>query len=517
MLPADLWTPIRLAGVLLPFLVILILMAGFRRPAAVTGALGWCATLVLTLLLFGGDLPLILVSQAKALWMALDVLFIVWGALLFHAVCTEAGVVSALGGAISGSGASRGLQVIAIAWVFASFLQGAGGFGVPVVVTAPLLMAMGMPPIQAILLPAIGHAWAVTFGSLGASFQALMTATGLPAGVLAAPAALLLGIACLACGLLVGAMGLERAEFRRTVPWILMIAAGMGATQYLLATNGFWQVGALGAGLAGLILVYFAGRLQHRATPSRPPEQTRRMHAGLAGYGLLLVIIVAAKLIVPIRTALQAGAWQPSFPETVSGLGFTMPAEQGAAIAPLGHAGMLLMYSALGAGILFAAMGLFKREAAGGILRRWLRAGVPVSIGILAMVGISTLMSQTGMTLVLAEGVARLAGPAFPLVSPWIGAAGAFLTGSNTNSNLLFAPLQRRVAGRLGLPEAMLLGGQTAGGAVGSVLSPAKVLVGAGAAGGGTVEGAVLRRLIFPVSLILILVSLVLAALVVGG
>jgi hypothetical protein len=41
-------------------------------------------------------------------------------------------------------------------------------------------------------------------------------------------------------------------------------------------------------------------------------------------------------------------------------------------------------------------------------------------------------MEHAGMTHLLADGMVHMAGSAFPLVAPFIGALGAFMTGSNT-------------------------------------------------------------------------------------
>ncbi len=112
------------------------------------------------------------------------------------------------------------------------------------------------------------------------------------------------------------------------------------------------------------------------------------------------------------------------------------------------------------------------------------------------MVGLAAVMVQSGMTDTLARGLADGVGALFPLASPWIGALGAFVTGSNTNSNLLFAPLQRRTAAFLGLPEARMLAAQTAGGAIGSVVAPTKVVVGVSGTAGAVGEGEVIRRLL---------------------
>jgi lactate permease len=77
----------------------------------------------------------------------------------------------------------------------------------------------------------------------------------------------------------------------------------------------------------------------------------------------------------------------------------------------------------------------------------------------------------------LADGIARLAGQAFPLVSPFIGALGAFMTGSNTNSNVIFASLQQEAAAIVDVSPLVILGAQTAGASIGSVFAPAKIIV----------------------------------------
>jgi lactate permease len=94
------------------------------------------------------------------------------------------------------------------------------------------------------------------------------------------------------------------------------------------------------------------------------------------------------------------------------------------------------------------------------------------------MVGMAVTMEHAGMTHLLADGIARVAGPAFPLTAPFVGALGAFMTGSNTNSNVIFGDLQQSVAGLIGVSPLVILAAQTAGGAIGSAFAPAKVIVG---------------------------------------
>lgn len=73
------------------------------------------------------------------------------------------------------------------------------------------------------------------------------------------------------------------------------------------------------------------------------------------------------------------------------------------------------------------------------------------------------------------------------------GALGAFVTGSNTNSNVVFGMLQRRTAELLGLRAGHVLAAQNGGGAIGSVISPARLLVGARTVKMAGREGEILR------------------------
>ncbi|MCC7355472.1 MAG: L-lactate permease, partial [Anaerolineae bacterium] len=70
------------------------------------------------------------------------------------------------------------------------------------------------------------------------------------------------------------------------------------------------------------------------------------------------------------------------------------------------------------------------------------------------------------------------------------------MTGSNTNSNVVFVALQQQTAQLLGLPVSLILGAQTTGGSIGGMLAPARIIVGCSTAGLAGKEGLVLRRTI---------------------
>lgn len=105
------------------------------------------------------------------------------------------------------------------------------------------------------------------------------------------------------------------------------------------------------------------------------------------------------------------------------------------------------------------------------------------SLGVIAMVGVAAVMTTSGMTNLLARGLSQSISKTLYLLWRRLLACWSFLTGSNNNSNVLFGVLQMETARLLGLDVPLILAAQTAGGSLGSVMSPAKVIVGCSTVG----------------------------------
>jgi len=471
-----------------PILLVLLLMLGLRWKGTPAGLIGWLAALLVAGLRFGAGWEVLAWAQVRGLLLTLFVLYIIWGALLFYRVTDEAGAVAAIGAGLPRLTTDRALQALLLGWAFSAFLQGVGGFGVPVAVMGPLLVSLGFPPVAAVVIPSVGHSWAVTFGSLGSSFYALIAATGRPGEELAAPAALLLGLACLLCGAgTLWAAGGPRTLLRGLPP-LLLIGLSMAGTQYLVVTHGLWAIGAMCGGLAGLGVgvLWARWRERRREHPNQPASTSAEtgtvpqmpLRWALAPYALLIAIVLIAQFVAPVGEFLSQAVLRVSIPELTTARGWSTPAGVSQTINVFGHGGALLVYASLLTYALFRWRGQYKPGAARRIGQDMLKRAVPASLGIATMVGMAVTMEQAGMTHLLAEGISGVVGAAFPLASPFIGALGAFMTGSNTNSNVVFAALQERVAALVGMSPLLALAAQTTGGALGGMFAPAKVIVG---------------------------------------
>jgi len=500
MLSVNVWSwLIALSAII----TVLVLMIGLRWGGSRAGPVGWLVALVVGLLFFGSTPQVLLYSQVRAVLLSLYVLYIIWMALVLYHVVNEAGAIGVIGETISRLTGDRILQLLILSWAFSSFLQGVAGFGVPIAVVAPLLIGLGFSPVVSVAAVAIAHSWSVTFGDIASSFQALIAATGIEGYDLAHWSGVLLGLACLGCGLAAvhvydGVRGL-----RRGVVAILGMGAAMSLTQYLLAVKGLWSVAGFLAGLAGMVVggalatlpIYRGCDRRATLSPETGDDQKRPGPLlAVSAYLILVVIVTAAELIAPLHGLLNQVVIRVYFPAVSTTLGWVTEAGAGRTISVFGHAGALLAYTCAIAFFIYRRAGHYEPGVVGRILRGTVTSGVPSTIGIASMVGMALIMDHCGMVHLLARGLSESVGAAFPLFSPLIGMLGAFMTGSNTNSNVIFAPLQLSTARMIGVSSLVVLGAQTTGGALGSMLAPAKIIVGCSTAGLAGREGEVLRK-----------------------
>ncbi|MFZ3070802.1 MAG: L-lactate permease [Anaerolineaceae bacterium] len=488
----------------LPVLCVMVLMLGFKWGGTRASAVAWITAALISLLAFGGTWEMLAYTQVKSILLSLDVLYIVWSALLLYNLAKDAGAIDLIGKLIPTISDDRGLQILLVAWLMTSFLQGMGGFGVPIAICAPILVGMGFSPIKAVVMAAIGHGWAVNFGSMAAAFQALLAVTGVSGFVLAPFTAILLGLTLIPTAVIITVIGTGWKGLKHTLPAIVLVSLVMGVAQYYLATSGLWNMATTGAALLGLVTMLLLTRLpRYRKTTLPKPENNpvqmspRLILVMVSPYLILMVLGFAIILIKPLNNWLNQVSLSLMFPEIQTLHGWTTSAGEGKIIQPFSHPGSILLYSCLISSLIYRSKGILKTGATWRILSGVLHSSVDASLGVIAMVGVAGIMTHSGMTNLLARGLSESINKVvYPAIAPFIGVLGAFLTGSNNNSNVLFAQLQMETATLMKLSVPLILSAQTAGGSLGSIMSPAKVIVGCSTVGLNQQEGVVLRNIV---------------------
>ncbi|HEY9075423.1 MAG TPA: L-lactate permease [Anaerolineaceae bacterium] len=471
----------------LPILVVLSLMVLAHWSGTRAGIAGWLTGVLCASVAFGLNFQVLWVSQAKGLYLSFYVLAVLVPAIFLYQVVERTGGIDAVSDLLKNAIHDRGWLALLLAWAFSGMLEGLAGFGLPVAIIAPMLVTLDIHPLTAVAAVAAGHAWSVTFGDMGVIFQTLTAIVRLDAAYLAPMTVLVLGVACLLCGLSAALILRQGRHWAR----LLVVGVVMSAVQAGLALLGLTPLSAFGAGLSGVAVGIFL--VKNGAPRTLEPTQKQPLINTLVSYGGLTLLMATVFVVPGVRAWLNQVAIIFSYPavETIHGQ-HTEAVKQ--VFTPLTHPGMLLLL----VGILSAWIYQKNRHLppAGwkhALEATW-KAAAPASTGIILMVGLSTLMEHTGMTQTLAQALSQLTGSMFPVVSPLVGMLGAFATGSNNNSNVLFAPLQQSAARLLEIDGRVLLAAQTAGGALGSMIAPAKLILGCSTVNLRGREGDVLRR-----------------------
>ena len=478
------------------FLLAALLWLNWGAPNA--GAIAGVLAIALALFVFGAAPEHVGIASAKGISLSLFVLTIVWTSVYLFNVLDKLNAINAIGRTMTALAADRLVQGLIIAWGFSSFIQGITGFGVPVAVSAPLLIMLGFSPARAAAMALVGHGWAVTFGSMGSSYYTIQLVTGIEGSVIAPHMALLFSPVIVASGALVAYIYGGLGALLRSLPLVTVTGALMAAAMYALASVDAPQIASTVPGVLGMAALAVFARVPlirpspqsdetSETIPDMPPQEPEATPIPFAlafmPYFLLIVLSIISQ-IGPIKDAVSGLQLSVDYPGFTTDQGFVVPpAENYAPIQLLNHPAPLILFSTLFSVAVYALVGRWRGGIAREAVRLTYRQSIKSTISVTTMVVMAVVMADTGMTTLLARGIADISGPLFPLVSPFIGLLGAFMSGSNTNSNVMFGLLQMETAQALGIGAVTISSIQSIGASVGSSMAPAKVLVGAAVVG----------------------------------
>ncbi len=151
----------------LPILVVAVFLVGLRWPASRAMPLSLVTAAVLALFMWQVPGRQVLAFGIKGSLIAFDLLYIIFGAILLLNTLQQSGAISVIRNGFRQISPDRRVQAIIVAWLFGSFIEGAAGFGTPAAVAVPLLVALGFPPLAAVVCGIVIQSTPVSFGALG--------------------------------------------------------------------------------------------------------------------------------------------------------------------------------------------------------------------------------------------------------------------------------------------------------------------------------------------------------------
>ncbi|MEK4026265.1 L-lactate permease [Sporosarcina sp. FSL W7-1283] len=546
---------------LLPIVTILVFLVLLNWPASRAMPIALVVTALIAIFIWGTKGNIVAGAAFNGLITALEVIFIVFGAVLLLNTIKESGAIHTIRNGFTSISPDRRIQAIIIAFLFGSFIEGASGFGTPAAVAAPLLVAVGFPALAAVMVSLVIQSTAVSFGAIGTPIQigvntgladqpAVMTALdkmgmSFPEYLLqiTTNTVLIHGVVGSLIPLFLAAL-LTRffspsKSFREGLKvWKFALFAGLAFTipYFLIGLTLGPEFPSLLGALVSLIIVVPAarkglfmpktedsfefppraqweedwfGKLNHEA--AKPLDESRKisMLNAWMPYVVLAVLLVLSRTAEPFESLLKHSAITLKF-EDMFGSGITTVS------TPLFLPGFFFIVASL-FGYFFHRMK--PRE----YLSAWkssfitaVTAGVALIFAV-PMIKIflntslaagkaaadSTSLIGENMPLVLAESVSVVAGDFWPLVAPIVGALGAFIAGSNTFSNMMFSLFQFGAAGNIGLDTTqagIVVAMQAVGGAAGNMICVHNVVAASATVGLIGKEGLLIRRVLFPLS-----------------
>jgi lactate permease len=500
------------------------------------------------LALFVWRVPAVQVAAASVngLIVAGTLLYIIFGAILLLNTLKESGALRTIRRGFTNITPDRRVQVIIIAWLFGSFIEGSAGFGTPAAVAVPLLVGLGFPALAAVMAGMIIQSTPVSFGAVGtpilvgvnagltgaANVEAFAASQGLTEwsdllAMIGAKVALLHAVAGTLVPLIVVAFmtrffGKNRSFADGLRVWRFALFAALAMTiPYLIIANvlGPEFPSLLGAPTGLVIVVLAAKKGFLMPKPSEywdfePEEAWEPQWTGTieirdgnssqkqnispvmawAPYGIVVALLILTRLRnLPFGGWLNA--WSVTWPQI-----FGSPVS--AAFQPLTLPGTIFIVASLSTLFLHRIDRPSYVKAWASSLKTTVAASVALVFTVpMVQVFLNSYGGAAGferMPITLADGVASVAGGAWPIFAPFIGGMGAFVAGSNTVSNMMFSLFQFGVGERIGIDPSWVVALQAVGGAAGNMICVHNVVAASAVVGLLGREGVVIRMTFLP-------------------
>ena len=492
-----------------PVIVVFLLLALRRTAADVAGVVGWVFTVAVAWLYFQTPLGVAFRASLGGIVASLPIALVVATSIFQVTIMIETGAIARVVALIkSVAPGDRVVQIMLINVGFGTLLTALGA--VPVSILPPIMIALGYSSFAAIALPAIGYDALCTYALLGIPVVVFANLVKQPVAEVGGYFARFMPVisTCIALGMLWIA-GRWKLMGQGLVPALLagltagFIAIGMNALGLITLTG-------IAAGL-GVVLVML---LYLKVTGRRLRDRSSLSEADLAvEQRLSLWAALSPWLLLTAFSLLFNAPFLPLFDLTFKKL--AMPLEiipgEPEKVRLFWQAYFWILVSTL------LALPLLKptRAQLETSLRKWLKRAPRPVLAAAIFFAIAFVINHSGkgadwvllepshnMVHVVATAAAATFGRLYPLVAPYLGLLGGFISGSETSSIAILTALHLETAQKIGLNGLLIAATSGIGGGLASVISPAK-LQNASAAIDRIGEEAQVMRITFVISLVI--------------
>jgi len=508
-------------------LIVLIYMMTKKKSVPSNVALPTAAALmyVFHLIYFASDPNLVNATVLKGVLVSLTPISIIWGAVLLTRTMEHSGSWGVVKSWLTAVSSNRVAQLMIIGWAFAFMIEGASGFGTPAAVAAPILVALGFEPIPVALLTLVMNTVPVSFGAVGTPTWFGMGQLGLSHEQLVEiglKTALMHSIAALVIPIIALMFVLRWREISKNLVFVYLSILSC-AIPYVLLASVNYEFPALVGGAIGFVVSIVLAKKGIGLAPA--PEDVQMSSAQIENVsrgtvlraffpilGTILLLIVTRIPELGVKDLLNAET--PSFDVTLGSLGhFSVSAALVLKLANIFRTPSTWVYNALFVPALIpffvvcAASIPFFGLKGQAVRQIWsesydrMRKPIITLIGALVMVELMMAGGDKAQTMIIGKTFAEMSGMTWQYVASYLGALGAFFSGSATVSNLTFSGIQNSIAQSVGLDRTLILSLQSVGAAMGNMVCINNIIAVCSILGVYNQEGFILKRTVIPMVL----------------
>ena len=471
---------------ILKIIWLIVALSILKLPAWKATSVAAIGSFIVAITYFQAD-PMIMLSgalegAALAIW---PILLVITAAIFVYNLVVHTKAMETIKTMLSSVTSDMRVLALLLAWGFGAFMEGMAGFGTAVAIPAAMMVAVGFDPLKSIIACLVANSVPTTYGSIGIPTTTLASLTGLDPvhlGTFIAVQLFLLNIIApfFVVMIIGGGVKALKGVFLVTLLSGLALAVPEVIINKLLGP----ELSVISASIAIMAVIILCAKF---LPPNDPAYQVKQADApkvsGSEG------LIAAMPFILIFVLLLLTSKLFPAINGPLASIKTSVPIYQGEGAKPytfvwIATPGIMIFI----AGIL----GGFIQKASAGEIFGTLGSTVKnlkfTYLTIITVVMTAKLMTYSGMTIEIANALVAATGTMYPAFSPIVGALGAFLTGSGTNANVLFGPLQIASAQSLDPTNwedlGFWLAAVNSGAAgIGKMLSPQSIAISIGAVG----------------------------------
>lgn len=517
----------------LPILLTIVLMTAFNVPAKKALPLAWLIGTITAVIFWKSSIITVLATTLYGFLNSLDVLFIVFGAIIIMNTLKKSGGMFTINKAFTSISKDSRIQTIVIGFLFVSFLEGAAGFGTPAALAAPLLVSLGFPPIAAATITLFYDSLAVVTGAVGTPvimsltlLDGLANAEALVNWTIYVNAIVGIFVPFIGVAFLTKVFSKDKS-FKpafEVLPFALFTGIVFAISYVMVHLLFSFEFSSLLGSLISLIIVVFAAK-KNFLTPKKIWKINNELDENNNEIKLahdlvdrkispvkswLPYILISALLIITridaigLKSILQQGMFVIKF-NSILGVDELNYVFKWAYLP-----GTIFIIISVVTNLLHKMDKVSVKSSWKNTFHQISGATIALFFGV-ALVQILRFsnINQSGlpsMLMTMAEALSKVGKELYIIISPFIGSLGSFIAGSATVSNVLLTSLQFEVASSLGVQPEAIIAAQTIGASIGNMVCINNAVAVSATLGIMGSEGILIKKNFIPMLIYIILV-----------